>query len=240
MSLAHHPLAAQRERNARIYEHAERVAQAQPAWSPDAPVPVVIVPANTRECEPLPPTSRTLFLDRLSMLLTSAYATANEDESGSPPHREIAITGSRADDVVSTLGNACATCRGQCCTAGGNHAFLRGENLTRLRNEHPEETADSLLARYAAHLPERHYRDSCVYHTVSGCALPRTLRSDLCNRYICGGLTQLTRALALSGSTTAYIGAADTGQLLRLAVVTAAGAAPVALSESERNSIKLV
>jgi hypothetical protein len=235
MSLTHRPIAAQRERNVRIHEYAERVAQTQPSWSQDGPAPVIIVPANTRACEPLPPPSRAVFLAGLSILLKSAYAAEDaadaEGDAVSLPLGETGITVAPADDVLSTLGHACATCRGQCCTAGGNHAFLRGENLTRLRNEHPDDTAESLLAQYAAHLPEQHYRDSCVYHTTSGCALPRTLRSDLCNRYLCGGLTQLKRTLAISGGATAYIGAADTGQLLRLAVVTPGSAVTVPLME---------
>jgi len=240
MSLRDHPIAAQRERNARIQEHAERVAQARPAASHHGPVPVIIVPANTRATEPLPPSSRAAFLERLAVLLAAEYAVVREDASGSTPRPAtpdawaddaLRQAASALDtDVVAVLGHACATCRGECCTAGGNHAFLRGENLTQLRKNHPTENAASLLAQYTAHLPVRHYRGSCVYHTTSGCALPRALRADLCNRYVCGGLTQLKSALAVSGGMTAYVGAADTVHLRRLAVVTAVSAAPVGLS----------
>ncbi len=190
---------------------------------------MIVVPANSRGTEPLPPLARATFLERLSGLLSAAYGVEHDGAAGSAPEPPTPALSAHDANVISTLGNACATCRGECCTAGGTHAFLRGENLTRLRQAHPAESAETMLAEYAAYLPVRHYRDSCVYHTTSGCALPRTLRADLCNRYVCGGLTQLKTALSVSGETTAYIGAADAVQLRRLAVVNSAGARQIAL-----------
>ena len=32
-----------------------------------------------------------------------------------------------------------------------------------------------------------------MYHTSVGCALPRAMRSDICNRYECAGLAELAR-----------------------------------------------
>ena len=37
-------------------------------------------------------------------------------------------------------------------------------------------------------------RRSCVYHGADGCALPRALRSDTCNRYFCEGLQRVRDA----------------------------------------------
>ena len=227
MSQSRPPIAIQRERNVRIQALAERVVRAQPTAPTDRPVPVIVVPANTRDVEPLPPDVRLAFLDRLAALLAAEYATPLH-EADSAMHEP---SDHSADDaaVVAVLGHACAICRGSCCHAGGDHAFLRGEHLTRLRRAHANHSPQSLLAEYAARLPLQHYRGSCVYHTTSGCALPRSLRADLCNRYFCGSLTQLQRALVSAESTTAYIGAADTVHLRRLALVDPARAVPITL-----------
>lgn len=52
-----------------------------------------------------------------------------------------------------------------------------------------------------------------------GCTLQRTLRSNLCNRYQCGELTQLSRALQGTGATRAFVGAATGDRLERMAAV---------------------
>ena len=74
-----------------------------------------------------------------------------------------------------------------------------------------------MVAQYADYLPARHYRGSCVYHATDGCNLPRDLRSNLCNRYVCGGLTQLRSALSGNESPAAFVAAADSVHLRRMA-----------------------
>jgi len=131
------------------------------------------------------------------------------------------------------IGASCGTCGGECCTAGGTHGFLHADSIMRVRTQLTDGgetvTPESLEARYASYLPARHYRGSCVFHTTTGCNLPRALRSNLCNRYVCGGLAQLTRALVSSPQTSAYVAAADSVQLRRLALVTVAGSRPITL-----------
>ncbi len=242
MSLRRFPIAAQRARNARIRETAERIARENSVADDARSIPVAVVPANTRETEPVPPTVRRAFLDRLQLSL-HRIQDASVDGEGSavavadlvPLHDAVsdatsAAASSRAEAIASVLGRSCATCRGECCTAGGDHAFLREESLVRIRREHPALDDNALLAAYTSHIPIRHYRGSCLYHTTTGCALPRTLRSDLCNRYICGGLTQLTTALDATGGTTVFVGAADSVHLRRMALVDTDRTTPIALT----------
>jgi hypothetical protein len=47
---------------------------------------------------------------------------------------------------------------------------------------------------------------------------------------VCGGLAQLTRALVSSQQTSAYVAAADSVHLRRLALITVAGSRPITLS----------
>lgn len=227
MSLRHHPIAAQRERNLQIRAAAEQIALASNAGASSRPLPLAMLPANTRETAPVPAELRADFLGRLRSAI-AADRPAHQERSvavaltTAVPAGSQAPTGATTDreqEIDAIFGLGCATCRGECCTAGGNHAFLRGESIPRIREAHRHLDDDALIAEYEASIPVRHYRGSCVFHTIVGCALPRTLRSDLCNRYVCGGLTQLRQALETSNENTAFIGAADSVHLRRMALV---------------------
>lgn len=82
----------------------------------------------------------------------------------------------------------CTICRGGCCAAGNNHAYL---SATTILNSILNETLISkqeIKARYLSLLPESVITNSCINHTQTGCALPRELRSDICNGYYCNPL----------------------------------------------------
>lgn len=255
------PIAAQRARNAQLLAEARVIAERDVVCGQSgadiavpeegapprrAPLPVVLLPANTFEMVPLPDADRQAFLKQLrgtlevvfrdpvrnnarpmSAMAEAARMDAVGAEDGSGDRAESAENRWRS----SVLGASCATCRGECCTAGGTHAFLRAESLLRVRaqlvSDGASPTPDTLEAAYAAYLPEHHYHASCVFHTPRGCTLPRAMRSDLCNRYLCGSLTQLTRALESTGHQAAYVAAADTVQLQRMSHVSAAGVRPL-------------
>jgi hypothetical protein len=59
------------------------------------------------------------------------------------------------------------------------------------------------------------------------------LRSDLCNRYVCGGLTQLMRALDDSDDTMAFVAAADSVQLRRMALIALERSDPLSVAGPE-------
>ncbi len=260
------PIAAQRARNALLAEQAAQIvardvlAHATPsgraaiesAGSADNPLPVVLLPANSRGTVALPAASRDAFLQRLRPVIAQAFTEAVRDNTAPMSLAEVAARDdARGPDPTSAssgtaamrtaiLGASCATCRGECCTAGGTHAFLREDTVRRVRAQYAEDarplTTRALEELYARHLPARHYRDSCVYHTTSGCALPRDLRANLCNRYVCGGLTQLSRALDAAGHETAYVAAADSAHLRRVARVSGEGVRTVSLTVRTRAS----
>ncbi len=47
---------------------------------------------------------------------------------------------------------------------------------------------NSLLQLYNERVPAAGYAGSCIFHGKRGCTLDRSLRSDVCNSYFCGGL----------------------------------------------------
>ncbi len=231
------PIAAQRARTARLQAQADGIAAGRmAAHQGDAPpIPVVLVPANTRGLVPLPAAARDGFRAHLATVITEAFARPLRDNTAPMSAQEA---GER-DDAGETLSRdpglpahmvqgSCATCRGSCCTSGGTRAFLTADAVHRVRAQQvtlgeraPAPAA--VTALYVEALPAEHYDSSCVFHARLGCALPRHLRSNLCNRYQCGELTQLSRALQATGATRAFVGAATNDRLERMAAIDVDG-----------------
>jgi len=46
-----------------------------------------------------------------------------------------------------------------------------------------------------AYTGKKTFVNSCVYHTQTGCCLPRIMRSDTCNEFLCDTLIELDRLL---------------------------------------------
>ena len=253
MSSRESPIAAQRARNARLLARAEELAREDRDHHGGPELPVILLPANSRNTTDLPEGSRDAFLDKLRGTIADVFRETVRDNS-TPMSAEAEsarldaqqVDAQRVDAgwalpesipaMPDIIGASCGTCRGECCTAGGTHGFLHADSIRRVRAQLTDDgesvTAESLEDRYASHLPARHYRGSCVFHTTAGCNLPRALRSNLCNRYVCGGLAQLTRALVSSQQSSAYVAAADSVHLRRLALVTVQGARALPLGEA--------
>jgi hypothetical protein len=222
------PIEQQRARTAGLLAEASAIAADHTLRRDDRRVlPVVLLPANPRPIVAMPTAARDAFLAHVERLLETSFTGAPRDNDLPMSSEERAsrvnagdIGGIRESITLSDemVAAACATCRGECCTAGGTHAFLRQDSITRVRARLAEAGTDDagrMLALYSSYLPPRHYRGSCVYHEEIGCALPRDLRSNLCNRYHCGELTQLERVLD-ERRPAAYVGAADGTRLRRL------------------------
>ena len=58
-------------------------------------------------------------------------------------------------------------------------------------------------------VPEVGYRNSCIFHGKQGCTLDRSLRSDVCNSYFCGGLLAYLTADEVVIPTMVIAGAGD-------------------------------
>jgi hypothetical protein len=87
--------------------------------------------------------------------------------------------------------NLCATCRGQCCEKGAEHAYLKYDTLNRFLSDHPEHSEQTAIQAYADCVPERAYASCCIYHSADGCALPEEMRSTTCITYFCQAIEQI-------------------------------------------------
>lgn len=115
--------------------------------------------------------------------------------------------------VVQT---ACALCRGWCCRNGADDAFLDHRTMTRAAAGRPDLDAASLLQLYVERVPEVGFDNSCIFHGRQGCTLDRSLRSDVCNAYFCGGILSF---MADGDATTAAVIFAGEGDTLRTSSV---------------------
>jgi hypothetical protein len=82
----------------------------------------------------------------------------------------------------------CGMCKGGCCISGNQHAYLSTITIRRLMDNDPALTQQQVLELYQSHISTQTIEGSCINHTSNGCALPRELRSDICNAFYCDPL----------------------------------------------------
>lgn len=133
----------------------------------------------------------------------------------------------RVGDISSVppevITNACSTCRGACCRPGGEHAFLGAEFLAwRLLTE-PDATPEGIVEQYLALVPDESFDDSCLYHSPTGCAIPRAKRSPICNGFLCIGVVERAEDLACQPDAVTVTIAVDNGVPRRVGFVGADG-----------------
>lgn len=91
-------------------------------------------------------------------------------------------------DIRSRSDHLCSICKGGCCASGGNHAFISAITIRRQLDADPDLDKGSIIDLYLRNLPPLSINGACINQTDQGCALPRELRSDVCNVYFCDEL----------------------------------------------------
>gem|GEM_PF-941611 len=89
----------------------------------------------------------------------------------------------------------CGQCKGGCCTTGKDHSYLSVVTVRRYMDNHLAVSEQQLLDLYLSYLNPETVAGSCINQTGSGCALPRELRSDVCNSYYCEGIKEYQQNL---------------------------------------------
>lgn len=175
---------------------------------------VAVLPANTRPLEKMSEQRKNALADRLAEIAAEIRLGPSEETTAS---YEL---GSRPTDM-SFIGQACATCRGDCCQNGGDRAYLTRQTLKRVMDASPGISLEEVIRAYLDHVPEESYAGSCIYHTEKGCTLPGEKRSDTCNDFFCTGTRSLASVIAAAEtSSLEVVAAALSGQkIVRLAVI---------------------
>ncbi len=114
-----------------------------------------------------------------------------------PERHKVRKTPTPLDDAAVLA--VCSACRGSCCRSGETHAYLTREVLTRVRRDMKLKSEAAVLQAYLDRVPQRAHRESCIFHGARGCVLPRPMRSETCNRYLCYPIKQLGKDFARAG-----------------------------------------
>lgn len=188
-----------------------KVAPAAPAQSPQPWLALeldLLLPTGPQRRSKLPERRRQRYRAHLLRIIAEAQALPPLPPSA-PPVTSRPLTPVAADGkappkaaIPSNLpGRLCGLCGGGCCPSGGDTAYLSAATLQRVMTQQPDLQADQLLDAYLVWLPGKPQTDSCVNHGERGCTLPRTLRADICNDYVCESLARVESALEASQST---------------------------------------
>jgi hypothetical protein len=159
----------------------------------------VMVPRNDKPLLAIVPERvhrlREHLMRQLGDLRTAAHQVENAPQKPEP-------TGFAATVARS----ACSLCKGWCCRNGEDDAFLDGRTLARVWLSRSEMTEQALLQLYLDRVPQVAHRDSCIFHGKQGCTLDRSMRTDVCNTYYCGGLDAFMKSSADPGPTVVIAG----------------------------------
>jgi hypothetical protein len=102
-------------------------------------------------------------------------------------------------DVSPVLRNVsdklCGICKGGCCAKGDEHAYLSVFTMRQMLDDNPELTTELLRERYLSHIGSETIENSCINHSKTGCALPRELRSAICNGFYCDTLKDYQKTM---------------------------------------------
>jgi hypothetical protein len=147
----------------------------------DDSLPVMVL-RNDKPTVPISAERVTRLRKHLVVTLRALRKLKGPDHSVSPLQAEPEGFAGR---VART---ACSMCKGWCCKNGDDHAFLDETTLARVRSARPALDVGAVLRLYVERVPEVGYENSCIFHGKQGCTLDRSLRSDVCNSYFCGGL----------------------------------------------------
>lgn len=188
--------------------------------------PLTVLPSFAAPLTNLPERRRRAFRDHLNRVLSQATARENreEKEAGPPPRKLLSLP------VQTAMGGGCAACKGFCCREGGNRAYLKVKTLRRYLAAHPQQRPREVLAAYLDRLPKKSMHGSCVFHGREGCTLPREMRSDTCNDYLCDAMEKFRLGKSGTEPIRAFFAAAQKGSIQAASFVGEDGYRPVAVA----------
>lgn len=165
--------------------------QAQAGADARATVTRLVLPSGPRREQPLSQRRRRAYRAHLNRIVREARAAAALEAA--PP---AAASVDPVDPHARLRARLCAACAGGCCTRGGDSAYLTAATMQRVMAAQPGLGPRALVAAYMDRLGNDSLHGSCINHTPGGCVLPRELRSDTCNRYLCEAQKELSALAA--------------------------------------------
>ena len=128
-------------------------------------------------------------------------------------------------------GALCALCRGRCCRAGlRGKAFIEARQLRAWLAQWPKARWQDAVDHWLGLVAPEHLAGSCLFHSTTGCTLPRERRSEVCNGFACDSLEQVRDSAAAAPGVEVLVGivAPDAGDETLVAVrLSAQGSRPL-------------
>jgi hypothetical protein len=115
-------------------------------------------------------------------------SNANKSENIGREIQKTEIWSSKNSELQIINDRLCGMCKGGCCTQGGETAYISVRTIRRFMDKHPNLSDDEILDAYLSKIGDETITDACINQTSSGCALPREMRSNTCNRFYCDAL----------------------------------------------------
>lgn len=153
----------------------------------------VVLPSGPSMREAVPRERRRRYLRHLIDIIGQAFD--QRLQAGAVPAGASSSEQTVSADVAygPISGQLCAVCRGGCCTRGQDHGFLQPESIQRLLLRQANLSGRQVLRIYLHHVPKASLRGGCINQTEQGCNLPRDLRSQACNNFMCSAMTATVR-----------------------------------------------
>ncbi|MCQ8126886.1 hypothetical protein [Methylomonas rivi] len=155
---------------------------------------VAVLPRNTKRLVPLSGARIEALRQHLEHIVIEAGELPDQEfEIKETSTTTNGIDAKQAD--LPVLGAACGLCGGHCCATGGDSAWLEPGTIRRLQWRLLPLADTRIIEHYLSFVPETGYENSCIYHAENGCCLPRSIRSNVCNQYLCKGLAEVVQGL---------------------------------------------
>jgi len=155
---------------------------------------VVVIPSGCADTSELPGERIQQYAEHLRRVTSAAHDVA--DKSTARTNQEMRElfekTEARfaAEPGLRDISNRmCGMCKGGCCAAGGNAAYITSATIKREQKRQPGLADEDIVQAYLSRLSPRTITNACINQTTTGCALPPEMRSDTCNGFHCETLS---------------------------------------------------
>lgn len=153
---------------------------------------LVRIPSGLTELAP-PSNERTKrYSEHVSQIIHDATESMNNstvanlhDDDAKDRLRLVEQKISQIPKLHAIADRLCGMCKGGCCAAGHDHAYLSVSTIKQFMKSQPELSTAEIHEHYLSRVGTKTVVDACINQTEIGCSLPRNMRSDICNGFYC-------------------------------------------------------
>ena len=151
---------------------------------------VVVIPSGYADISELADERIQKYAEHLRKMISGAHDSADESTTQANRKRRQLVekneTRFAAEPGLRDITNRmCGMCKGGCCAAGGNAAYITSATIKRQKKRQPGLSDEDIVQAYLSRLSVQTITNACVNQTTTGCALPTEMRSDTCNGFHC-------------------------------------------------------